>query len=176
MRVIGGEFRSRKLKTLPGLSTRPTPDRLRETLFNILTPRIEGTVFLDAYAGTGAVGIEALSRGARRAIFVDRSRSAVEIIRDNLATLGISGRSEVFCGKAVLVMERMPADIAFLDPPYEFEEEYSAALSALGSSGVGLVIAQHTFKAKLNAAYGGLARTREVKQGDNVLSFYETSG
>ena len=70
MRVIAGEFRSRRLKTLPGLMTRPTPDRLREALFNILSPRIEGTTFMDAYAGTGAVGIEALSRGAERAIFV----------------------------------------------------------------------------------------------------------
>ncbi len=176
MRVIGGEFRSRKLKTLPGVSTRPTPDRLRETLFNILAPRIEGTVFLDAYAGTGAVGIEALSRGARRAIFVDRSRSAVETIRENLASLGLAGRSEVFCGTALAVIERMPSDIAFLDPPYELEAEYSTGLSALGSSSVGLVIAQHSFKAKLNAAYGALARTREVKQGDNVLSFFENPG
>ncbi|MGH9611507.1 MAG: RsmD family RNA methyltransferase, partial [Bryobacteraceae bacterium] len=84
MRVIGGEFRSRRLKSPPGADTRPTPDRLRETLFDVLAPRIAETVFLDAYAGSGAVGIEALSRGARRAIFIERSRGAVNIIRENL--------------------------------------------------------------------------------------------
>src|SRR5438105_7097589 len=105
MRVIAGEFRSRKLKTLPGLATRPTPDRLRETLFNILAPRIEGSVFLDAYAGTGAVGIEAVSRGAKRAIFVDKSRAAVEVIRENLTTLGLTDRAEVYCGKAQHVIQ-----------------------------------------------------------------------
>src|SRR5579863_9274262 len=104
MRVIGGEFRSRRLKPVPGLGTRPTPDRLRETLFNILSPRIAGSVFLDAYAGTGAVGIEALSRGARRTIFVERSRAAVEVIRDNLASLGLASRSEVFTGKTLVVL------------------------------------------------------------------------
>ena len=170
MRVIAGEFRSRKLKTLPGLATRPTPDRLRETLFNILRPRIEGTIFLDAYAGTGAVGIEALSRGALRSIFVDRSRSAVEVIRENLGNLGLTGRSEVYCGNALQVIERMSPDIVFLDPPYELEDEYSAALS---SSNASLVVAQHAFKTKLAADYGGLSRKRQVKQGDNVLSFYE---
>src|ERR1041384_5857800 len=99
MRVIAGEFRSRRLKSIPGLATRPTPDRLRETLFDILAPRIEGTVFLDAYAGTGAVGIEALSRGAARVLFIESSRAAAAVIRDNLASLGIGSRSEVFTGK-----------------------------------------------------------------------------
>ena len=173
MRVIAGEFRSRKLKTLPGLSTRPTPDRLRETLFNILQSRLDGTIFLDAYAGTGAVGIEALSRGARRAIFVDRSRAAVEVIRENLAALGLSGRSEVFCGKATQVIERMPSDIAFIDPPYELENEYAIALNELSLSAASLVVAQHAFKTKLAPDYDTLSRTREVKQSDNVLSFYE---
>src|SRR5579884_2867445 len=99
MRVIAGEFRSRKLKTLPGLDTRPTPDRLREALFNILAPTIAGLTFLDAYAGTGAVGIEAISRGAARSIFVEKNRAAVEIIRENLHSLGIEDRAEVYTGK-----------------------------------------------------------------------------
>src|SRR5215204_3935346 len=99
MRVIAGEFRSRRLKTLPGLETRPTPDRLRESLFNILASRIEGVTFLDAYAGTGAVGIEALSRGAARAIFIERTRAATEIIRENLAALNLTTRAEVLQGR-----------------------------------------------------------------------------
>src|SRR5204863_657757 len=89
MRVIAGEFRSRRLKTLPGLALRPTPDRLREALFNVLAPRIEGATFLDAYAGSGAVGIEALSRGASHAIFLEKHPAAVRVLRENLVSLGI---------------------------------------------------------------------------------------
>ena len=85
MRVIAGEFRSRRLKSIPGTATRPTPDRLRETLFDILGPRVEGTTFVDAYAGTGAVGIEALSRGASHAYFLERNRAGLDAIRENLA-------------------------------------------------------------------------------------------
>src|SRR5580692_5974821 len=131
MRVIAGEFRSRRLKSLPGLNTRPTPDRLRETLFNVLASSVSDGVFMDIYAGTGAVGIEALSRGARRAIFIENNRAAVEVIRDNLAALGLEGRAEVFTAKAATVLERARADIAFLDPPYEVPKEYQASLTAL---------------------------------------------
>src|SRR5437867_2741977 len=95
MRVIAGEFRSRRLKTLPGLTLRPTPDRLREALFNVLAPRIEGVTFLDAYAGSGSVGIEAISRGARHAIFVEKHFAAVKTIRENLASLGIEDRATI---------------------------------------------------------------------------------
>src|ERR1700679_3006053 len=102
MRVIAGEFRSRRLKSLPGLNTRPTPDRLRETLFNVLASSVSDGVFMDIYAGTGAVGIEALSRGARRAIFIENNRAAVEVIRDNLESLGFKNRAEVFPGQGGL--------------------------------------------------------------------------
>ena len=129
--VIAGEFRSRRLKSLPGLNTRPTPDRLRETLFNVLAPRVPDCVFMDIYAGTGAVGIEALSRGARRAIFIEKNRAAVEVIRENLAALGLESRAEVFTGKAATVLERVRADIAFLDPPYEMSKEYETSMTAL---------------------------------------------
>src|SRR5579872_3197204 len=128
MRVIAGEFRSRKLATLPGMATRPTPDRLRESLFNILAPRIEGATFMDVYAGTGAVGIEALSRGAGRAIFIERNRAAVEVIRENLSSLGLDNRSEVFTGKSILVLDRLAADIVFLDPPYDLQREYDESM------------------------------------------------
>jgi len=173
MRVIAGEFRSRKLQSLPGLDTRPTSDRLRETLFNILAPRIEGVTFLDAYAGTGAVGIEALSRGAARSIFIEKSRAAVEIIRDNLQTLKIENRAEVYTGKAAAVLERLAADIIFLDPPYELEREYANVLNVLGARKPGLVIAQHATRLRLTEEFGVLKRFRVVKQGDNSLSFYE---
>jgi 16S rRNA (guanine966-N2)-methyltransferase len=172
MRVIGGEFRSRRIKTLPGLETRPTPDRLRETLFNVLAPVIADAVFLDAYAGSGAVGIEALSRGASRAIFVEKNRAAVEVIRENLSELGLEKRAEVFTGKTVTVLERVAADVIFLDPPYEKEIEYESALTLLGSSTNRLAIAQHASRFTLKPEYGNLTRYRILKQGDNSLSFY----
>src|ERR1700761_7393171 len=100
MRVIGGEFRSRTLKSGPGLDVRPTPDRLRETLFDILGPRVEGATFADVYAGTGAVGIEALSRGAAHAYFLERNRKALDVIRENLAALGLESRATVVAGGA----------------------------------------------------------------------------
>ena len=176
MRVIAGEFRSRKLKTLPGLDTRPTPDRLRESLFSILSPRFPGTVFLDGYAGTGAVGIEALSRGARRCIFIEKSRAASEVIRENLASLGIADRAEVFTGKTAWVLEHKTADIVFLDPPYALEREYEQTLELLGRKHSGLTVVQHASRFALLEEYGELRRVRVVRQGDNSLSFYEPVG
>ena len=175
MRVIGGEFRSRRLKTVRGLDTRPTPDRLRESLFDVLASRIAGCVFVDTYAGTGAVGIEALSRGARRAIFVEKDRAAVAVIRENLAALGLENRAEVFTSKAVPVLERVTANIVFLDPPYELENEYHSVLTRLGESRAELVIVQHSRRTVLESGYGRLQRYRELKQGDNVLSFYSST-
>jgi 16S rRNA (guanine966-N2)-methyltransferase len=173
MRVIGGEFRSRRLKSIPGLATRPTPDRLRETLFDILAPRIEGALFLDAYAGTGAVGIEALSRGARHAIFLERSKAAIEVVRENLASLGLEARASVVIGPVLLTLGRNPADIVFADPPYELEREYRAILDALAETRPRLGVIQHSMRRVLPGLHGVLERTRLLKQGDNALSFYE---
>jgi 16S rRNA (guanine966-N2)-methyltransferase len=172
MRVIAGEFRSRRLKSIPGDATRPTPDRLRETLFNILSPRIEGATFLDAYAGTGAVGIEALSRGARHAWFLEKNRAALEIIRENLASLNLERRASVVAGPVLLTLERYGADIVFLDPPYPLEREYAAALDLLALHPPKLTIVQHSVRFALPDAQGALTRTRLLKQGDNALSFY----
>jgi len=173
MRVIAGEFRSRRLKSLPGLNTRPTPDRLRETLFNVLAPDIAESIFMDVYAGTGAVGIEALSRGARRAIFIEKNRAAVEVIRENLTALGLQGRAEVFTSKAATALEHARANIAFLDPPYEISKEYEVSMIALDQSETPLVIVQHSSHFTPDLEYGHLRRYREIKQGDNCLSFYE---
>ena len=173
MRVIGGEFRSRLLKSVPGLDTRPTPDRLREALFSILAPRIEGAVFADLYAGTGAVGIEALSRGASRAIFIEESREAVRVIHDNLASLQLTSRAQVRLARVRSVLPSLQADIVFLDPPYALEKEYGASLAKLGSRQGGLIVVQHDVRLKLDESYGALKRVRTLKQGDNCLSFYD---
>lgn len=175
MRVIGGEFRSRRLKAPQGDDVRPTPDRLREALFNILSPRIEGRVFLDAYAGCGSVGIEALSRGASRSIFLEKSRPALRYLQDNIAALGIESRCEVHSGNAAPAIAQFDADIVFLDPPYPRELEYALCLDRLGETPHALVIVQHAskFTRHLKDGYGALRRVRLLSQGDNTLSFYE---
>jgi 16S rRNA (guanine(966)-N(2))-methyltransferase RsmD len=175
MRVIAGEFRSRRLKTLPGMALRPTPDRLREALFNILSPRIADCVFVDAYAGSGAVGIEALSRGAARAVFIERHPAAARVIRENLAALEIEDRAHVIQAPAAMLLARYTDGIVFLDPPYPLVKEYDVALRALGASPLPslVVIAQHHSKQTMVESQGALKRTRQVRQGDNTLSFYE---
>jgi 16S rRNA (guanine(966)-N(2))-methyltransferase RsmD len=175
MRVIGGEFRSRVLKSLPGLDVRPTPDRLRESLFSVLAPRMEGVTFVDAYAGTGAVGIEAISRGAKRAIFLEQSQAAVMVIRANLKALGIDGRTEVRRGRATSSLGKLGADIVFLDPPYRLDQEYELALNLVGTAPPPLVIVQHDVRRKLQETYGLLKMERMMKQGDNVLTFFAPS-
>jgi len=172
MRVIAGEFRSRRLKTLPGLALRPTPDRLRETLFAVIAPHIPGCTFLDAYAGSGAVGIEALSRGAARAIFIEKHRAAVAVIRENLKALGLEERAEVVHGAAVTWLAQFSVDIVFLDPPYELTLEYASALGLLGQAPPLLVVVQHASRFALGAEYGALRRFRVLTQGDNALSFF----
>jgi 16S rRNA (guanine966-N2)-methyltransferase len=172
MRIIAGEYRSRRLKSIPGPATRPTPDRLRETLFDILAPRIAGVTFVDAYAGTGAVGIEALSRGAGRVIFLEKNRAALEVIRDNLAALQITWKAHVVPGPVVANLTRYPGEIVFLDPPYDLEREYEAALHRMAEQPPSLVIVQHSVRFALVEAYGSLQRSRILKQGDNALSFY----
>lgn len=174
MRVIGGEFRSRRLQSMPGMEVRPTPDKIRESLFNILQREIEGAVFVDAYAGTGAVGIEALSRGARHAIFIEKDRSAVNLIKSNLAALGAEPRAKVIQGPAALYLGGLIADIVFIDPPYPKEREYRAALEALEAAPPGLAVVQHSTRFELED-YGPLHRTRLVKYGDNALSFFRRS-
>lgn len=172
MRVIGGEFRSRRLQSVPGMVTRPTPDRLRESLFSILTPKLEGATFVDCYAGTGAVGIEAVSRGAAKVIFIERARPALHVLRANLASLRITDRVQVIVGRPSTELRGIKADIVFLDPPYDEAREYEGVLSTLGANPPGLVIVQHASKFDPGDEYGSLRRYRSVKQGDNFLSFY----
>jgi 16S rRNA (guanine(966)-N(2))-methyltransferase RsmD len=172
MRVIGGEWRSRRLKSIPGEATRPTSDRLRETLFDILQDQIEGATFMDAYAGTGAVGIEALSRGAKHAYFLERDRAALAAIRENLASLGATGQATILPGAVVKSLALHRADVVFLDPPYTLEKEYASTLQTLGAASAGLVIVQHSVRLNLADEYGSLRRVRIVRQGDNALSFF----
>jgi 16S rRNA (guanine(966)-N(2))-methyltransferase RsmD len=187
MRIIAGTHRSRTLQAPPGLATRPTSDRLRETLFNVLAPRIGSAAFLDLYAGSGAVGIEALSRGAATVEFVERAPAALAVLRGNLAKLGLTAGFRIHGGSVGTVLRRMKPgagsnfDIVFLDPPYDAAEEYAATLNLLGGSQSGLlapgalIIAEHRKKERLEEKYGVLGRTRLLEQGDAALSFYSVS-
>jgi 16S rRNA (guanine966-N2)-methyltransferase len=182
MRIIAGEFRGRLLKSPANSRTRPTSDRLRETLFNILAPRIgEDTRLLDLCAGTGAIGIEALSRGAEFVTFVDKSRKSCALIEENLDLLGIDeSKTEVVALPAENFTGRQHEpgwDIAFFDPPYD--TNYSLVLFDFGADEAkllrddGLLIAEHHSKNRLPDASGHLRRWRLLKQGDTCLSFYE---
>ena len=173
MRVIAGRFRSRKLKPVPGMNVRPTPDRLRETLFNILSTRVVASVFLDAYAGTGAVGIEALSRGAKHAVLIERRSDAIAVLRENVHSLELKKETTVVRGSAAVVLPKYPCDIAFIDPPYSEVKEYISSITALSATECRLVVAQHSSRLALDDSYGSLSKTRTLKQGDNSLSFFE---
>jgi 16S rRNA (guanine966-N2)-methyltransferase len=187
MRVIAGQFRSRVLSAPPGLDTRPTSDRLRETLFNVLAPRISGAAFLDLYAGSGAVGIEAISRGAAFVTFVERDAATARVLRGNLEDLRITDGFRVQAGSVKVFLQKRATDSAprpirhevlFLDPPWDYVDEYASTLALLGGAASAhlapdaVVIAEHRRKTKLDERYGSLQRTRLLEQGDAALSFY----
>jgi 16S rRNA (guanine966-N2)-methyltransferase len=185
MRVIAGQYRSRPLRSLPGLEIRPTADWLRETLFNVLCAgnpeALAESTWLDLYAGTGAVGIEALSRGARMVYFVESSKAAAELIAANLKSLGIARGFKIVkveTGKALRQLEPSgnAVDFVFLDPPYSLEDEYAKTLAALAESKLlserNLVIAEHEKRFDPGESFGELRRARKLVQGDAALSFY----
>ena len=182
MRIIAGQYRGRILRSPPSMQVRPTSDRLRETLFNILAPRIEGARFLDLCAGSGAVGIEALSRGAAHATFVDRSRKMCGLIESNLDLCGVpEDETEVVLSEASEFLRRAAArenerwDIVFFDPPYA--TDYLPVLRTFGTGALlqadGLLVVEHHHKNELKDALGSIRRWRILKQGDSSLSFYE---
>lgn len=181
MRIIAGTYRGRNLKSPPDGKTRPTSDRLRETLFNILNPRIdEDTVFLDLCAGTGAIGIEAISRGAKHATFVDIARRNCALIEENLDALKVpEEQTEVVMSDAEKFLSKTGKtfDIIYFDPPYA--EDYGDVLIKVGAEGStilsesGVLIAEHFAKHNLPDMVGEMRRWRLLKQGDSCLSFYE---
>ena len=181
MRVIAGQYRSRKLAVPAGSGTRPTSDRLRETLFNVVSPNIVDSVWIDLFAGSGAVGIEAISRGARMVYFVENSARAAKAIRLNLKNLGITEGFEFQEQEVLRALRSLDAavvacDFCFLDPPYEEKGAYEQALGFLSQSRLltpkSTVIAEHDKHSDLLDRYGSLERFRRLQQGDAVLSFY----
>ncbi len=178
MRIIAGQAKGRRLLSPPAdWPIRPTLDRIRESLFNIVTPRLEGARFLDCFAGTGANGIEALSRGASQAVFVDSDARALRLVRENLTHTGLAGGG--MCFKLTLPQDlgRIPGrfDIIFADPPYEFAE-YEALLYGIQECGLladqGWVVLEHHRRHAIPAHCGGLSRHRQSRYGEKRLSFY----
>lgn len=177
MRVIAGEFGRRKLEAPKGDTTRPTPDRMRESLFSILAPELEGVEFTDLYCGSGAVGIEAISRGAAHCTFVEKDRAALAALEKNLKTLGVGTRATVVAKPVgAYVGGRVLKGFVFVDPPYEQATDYEMCMEALGKSEATKVLVQHDRRLKLEPRYGNLERYRELKQGDNWVSFYGLVG
>jgi len=180
MRVIGGIHRGRPLRSAGGLAIRPTSDRLRETLFNILATRIEDSHFLDLCAGSGAVGIEAISRGAGSVTFIERSRRACATIEANLNALGAVGNARIINREATTALKRLSQDsetfdVVFFDPPYE-SNTYDVVMTEFGQghllSNNAVVVVEHRRKTPPKPRYGKLMMFRQVTQGESALAFY----
>jgi 16S rRNA (guanine966-N2)-methyltransferase len=185
MRIIAGTYRSRILKSLKGQALRATSDRLRETLFNVLGAGISNSRFLDIFAGTGAVGIEALSRGASHATFIENHAPSATLIRKNLASLKINSGITIIRADALCALETLEAkinsdapgyDYIFVDPPYAAVADYSHVVQYLGASRLldnnGILIVEHRKTFSLPDSVGSLGRLRLLRQGDAALSFY----
>lgn len=180
MRVISGKYKGRRLRTVAGLEVRPTSDRLRETLFDMLGQRLDGKSFLDVCAGSGAVGIEALSRGAERVTFIEQSRKAAAVIRENLELISDNVNAEVIVRDAVhaiaeLEREHQQFDVIFFDPPYA-SPIYEDAIKRIAAGGIlaegGALIVEHRAKMSPELKCGELRMYREVRQGESALAFY----
>jgi 16S rRNA (guanine966-N2)-methyltransferase len=179
VRIVAGEYRGRQLKSPTWEGLRPTSDRLRETLFNILGPSVRGARVLDGYAGTGAIGIEALSRGAAAVTFVEQDPRAVALIAANLALLGGGGAAKPVIiragwADAITRLGGQVFDLIILDPPYAHDAapDALAAAAALGAAHTRIVL-EHAARHAPPDAHAGLHRTRTVTAGDSALSFYE---
>ncbi|MBS1812027.1 MAG: 16S rRNA (guanine(966)-N(2))-methyltransferase RsmD [Acidobacteria bacterium] len=180
MRVISGIYKGRRLKAVEGMQVRPTSDRLRETLFNVLSSSIQGSRFVDICAGTGAVGIEAMSRGAGHVTFIESNRKAAQVLAENLEHCGITENVKVINRDAVATLKYfaqhlLQFDYFYLDPPYD-SEVYSQVMWTLAKSKLiaeeGLVIVEHRKKIELLSSYDYLRPYRQIVQGESCLTFF----
>ncbi len=176
MRVIAGRFKGRRLKAPTWEGLRPTSDKLRETLFNVLAPRIEGARVLDGYAGTGAVGIEAISRGAAHVTFVEQNRRAAQLIASNLTECGIEGGYTIRCAEVGAELDAHAAaatfDLILLDPPYDIDNVgFILEAAARHLAGNGLIVLERATRREPQES-GALRRIRDMKSGDSTLSLF----
>ena len=184
MRIIAGQYRGRVLKTLRGQQLRPTSGRLRETLFDVLGSAMQGSVFADVYAGSGAVGLEALSRGAKQVFFLEENAAACRVLAENIAALGAAESARLLrlpAHKGLRQLERrgVRVNYCFLDPPYAIQNETMKVLLWLTRRQLmapdGLIILQHSRKETTEQRLGDWSRVRLLVQGSNALSFYRVA-
>jgi 16S rRNA (guanine966-N2)-methyltransferase len=181
MRIIAGQYKGRRLASPTWAGLRPTSDRLKGTLFNILGAAVDGARVLDGFAGAGALGLEALSRGAATATFVDIAPRALALVEANLRHCGITGPYVIIRDSFVGATRRLPADQRFdlvlLDPPYEYDD-LSEALAAAGGclSPAGILVLEHARRRAVPGQEAALVRYRTVTAGDSALSFYRPAG
>lgn len=178
MRIVAGEFRGRKLHTPKGVQIRPTTDRVREAIFSIIASRIPDANVLDLFAGTGALGLEALSRGAAQAVFVDRGPEAIRLIRANIELCRAQSRARALQGSVLQVIQRLANqeetfDLIFMDPPYGkgYIEETLLQVGKVSCAEV-LVMAEHHIKDILPQNTGEWVKTQERRYGDSAISFF----
>lgn len=178
IRVISGIYKGKRLKRVPDSHVRPIPDKLKEALFNIIQDNLKGSVFLDGFAGTGSVGIEALSRGAKKVVFIDESYPAAKVIKTNLAKCEAEEKARIIrkeFNRAViqLAKEKVIFDLIFLDPPYKLLDERNP-LKVIKKREIlkpgGKILLRHHFKAKFETKYFEVRR--RVIVGDDTISFY----
>lgn len=175
MRVIAGKARGKRLVPLKGEDVRPTSDMVKEALFNILQFGLEGRCFLDLFAGTGQIGIEALSRGVARAVFVDASRKSIEAVRANIAAAGFQAEAELVHADSIAYLQRalVSFDIAFLDPPYRkglIQEALPLVAERMHLGGV--ILCEHPLDEDLPEEAGAFRKEREYRYGRILLTSY----
>lgn len=179
IRVISGIYKGKRLKRVPSPLVRPVPDKLKEALFNIIQEDVRGSIFLDGFAGTGSLGIEALSRGAENVVFIDEHYPAVKVIKINLAKCEAEARAMIIhkdFNRAVIQLanEKMKFDLVFVDPPYKYLDERNP-LKVIKKREIlkpgGKIILRHHFKTKFEAKYFRVKRRFTI--GDDTISIYE---
>ncbi|ASS75708.1 16S rRNA (guanine(966)-N(2))-methyltransferase RsmD [Tumebacillus algifaecis] len=182
MRVISGDCKGRRLKAVPGNNTRPTTDKVKESMFNIIGPYFDGGWALDLFAGSGGLGIEALSRGIEKAIFLDTDHKAMATVRENVTSLGLTSRAEIYKNDARRALDQLAGrglqfDLVFLDPPYKQVQLYEELITKMQALQLlndrAYIIAEHHADVELPDAYGRAIRWRLAEYGEIAISFYE---
>ncbi len=175
MRIIAGEWRGRRLETREGMDVRPTPERVKEALFNILQFQLEGRRVLDLFAGSGQLGLEALSRGAAEAVFVDESRESAAVVKRNIASLKAESKTKLYQTDfaAFLMRRQEPFDIVFLDPPYRSGKlEEALPMAAAITNPGGTIIAEHPTDEELPDEAGDFRKGKSYRYGKIYLTVY----
>ncbi|WP_243290249.1 16S rRNA (guanine(966)-N(2))-methyltransferase RsmD [Bacillus sp. FJAT-47783] len=181
MRVVSGSCKGKQLKAVPGMNTRPTTDKVKEAVFNMVGPYFEGGMALDLFAGSGGIGIEALSRGMERCVFIDRDRKAIQTIHMNLKSCRLEDRAEVFKAEAeralkALVKRSLTFDLIMLDPPYK-KQKLESLITFIDENKLlnehGVIICEHSDDVELPEEIGSCEVVKKETYGHTVITIYK---